>query len=95
MGYGDIARRTALYKVLSDKAFNIAKNWKYDGYQCELQWFINFLIKSHQVLVLKVKLSITNNQQKNYTNQLLENLKKQKVYSSFNGNIWGANLAGM
>ena len=28
-------------------------------------------------------------------NQLLENLKKQKVYSSFNDNIWSANLAGM
>ena len=28
-------------------------------------------------------------------NQLLENLKKQKVYSSFNDNIWRANLAAM
>ena len=44
-----------------------------------------------------VESEIKYNQQleKNYTNQLLENLKKQKVYSSFNGNIWGANLAGM
>ena len=34
MGYGDskdLARRTASDKVLKDKAFNIAKNPKYDG----------------------------------------------------------------
>ena len=29
----DLTRRTASYKILRDKAFNIAKNPKYDGYQ--------------------------------------------------------------
>ena len=36
MAYGDfkdLARRTASDKILKDKAFNIAKNPKYDGYQ--------------------------------------------------------------
>ena len=36
MAYGDfkdLARRTAADKVLRDKAFNIAKDLKYDGYQ--------------------------------------------------------------
>ena len=36
MAYGDfkdIARRTVSDKVLTDKAFNVAKNPKYDGYQ--------------------------------------------------------------
>ena len=36
MAYGefkDLARRNAAYKVLRDKAFNIAKDPKYDGYQ--------------------------------------------------------------
>ena len=36
MAYGDfkdLAKRTASDKVLRDKAFNIAKNLKYDGYQ--------------------------------------------------------------
>ena len=36
MAYGDfrdIVRRTVSVKVLIDKAFNIAKNPKYDGYQ--------------------------------------------------------------
>ena len=33
MAYGDLKKRTADDKVLRDKAFNIAKNPKYDGYQ--------------------------------------------------------------
>ena len=36
MAYGDftgLKNRTAADKVLGDKAFNIAKNPKYDGYQ--------------------------------------------------------------
>ena len=39
MAYGDfknLAKRTASDKVLRDKAFNTAKNPKYDGYQREL-----------------------------------------------------------
>ena len=39
MAYGDckdLARRTASDKVLRDKAFNIPKNLKYDGYQIGL-----------------------------------------------------------
>ena len=36
MAYGDfkdLTRRTASDKILLDKAFNLAKNPKYDGYQ--------------------------------------------------------------
>ena len=45
--YKDLARRTASDKVLRDKAFNIAKNPKYDRYQRGLaSMLINFLIKS-------------------------------------------------
>ena len=39
MAYGDfkdLTRRTAANKLLHDKAFNIAKNLKCDGYQHEL-----------------------------------------------------------
>ena len=49
MAYGDfkdLARRTASDKVLKDKAFNIAKNSKYDGYQRGLASVVyKFLIK--------------------------------------------------
>ena len=43
MAYGDfkdLERRTASDKVLRDKAFNIAKNLKYDGYQRGLSFMI-------------------------------------------------------
>ena len=39
MAYGDfkyLAKRTGSDKVLRDKAFIIAKNLKYDGYQREI-----------------------------------------------------------
>ena len=45
MSYGDfkdLPRRTVVDKVLCDKAFNIAKNPRYYGYQGFLQWFIYF-----------------------------------------------------
>ena len=32
-GFINLARRTSSYKILRGKAFNIAKNPKYDGYQ--------------------------------------------------------------
>ena len=39
MAYGDfndLTRRTGSDKILRDKAFNIARNPKYNGYQCGL-----------------------------------------------------------
>ena len=63
-----------------------------------LLWFIKFLIKKQQAAVLiqmRINLLlIMKNQLKNYTNQLLENLKTA-VYSGFKDNIWGADLADM
>ena len=56
MAYGDLkdlARRTAPDKILRDKAFNTAKNPKYDGYQRALASTVyKFLIKSLQAAVL-------------------------------------------
>ena len=56
MVYGDfkyLTRRAASDKILRDKAFNIAKNPKYDGYKRGLPlWFTYFLIKSLQAVVL-------------------------------------------
>ena len=55
MAYGDfkdLTRRTASDKVLRNKAFNIAKNPKYDGHQRGLARIVyNFLIKRFQVVV--------------------------------------------
>ena len=74
--FKDLLRRTTSDKVLCDKAFNLAKNPKYDINADLLQWFIIFLIESLQVMLLKLKLCHTKNLKQNYTSQLLENLKK-------------------
>ena len=34
--FKDIPKKAAFDKVLCDKAFNIARNLKYDGHQCKL-----------------------------------------------------------
>ena len=62
MAYGDfkdLARRRATDKVLKDKAFNIAKNLKYDEYQ---RGFVSMVykvfIKSQKEVVLIIILII-------------------------------------
>ena len=72
--FKDLARRADSDKVLRDKAFNITRNLKYDGYQRGLGSMI-FLIKSPQVVALN--LFQINNLQMNVINQLLNNLKEE------------------
>ena len=58
MAYGDfkdLAKRTAADKVLRNKAFEIASDQKYDGYQRKLASMVyNFVIKSHKEVVLLI-----------------------------------------
>ena len=58
MAYGnfkDLPRETASDKVLHHKAFNIAKNQKYNGYQVDLASMVyHFMIKDLLVLILQV-----------------------------------------
>ena len=52
MTYGDfkhIKRRAASDKVLRDKAFNIAKNPKYDGYQRGLAYMFYKLVDKKSI----------------------------------------------
>ena len=72
--FKDLNRKTAANKVLRDKAFNIAKNPKYDGYECGLVLM---------VYKLKKKACKMKNLLKNYTNQFLENLKNEKFTHLF------------
>ena len=46
--FKDLAKRTIADKVLRDRAFKIASDQKYDGYQRGLTSMTNFLIKSHK-----------------------------------------------
>ena len=61
--FKDFERRTAAYKVLKDKVFNIAKNSKYDRNQRDLASMVYkfFNKKSKTVVVLIKKLNEVNN----------------------------------
>ena len=98
MAYGDfkdLASRTASDEVLRDKAFNIAENSKYDGYQRVLASMVyNFFDKKSEGG------SINNETKRN--EPLAEELHKpiiknflERFYFSFKDNIWVANLADM
>ena len=58
MAYGDfkdLTKRTAADKVLRNKAFNIAKDTKYDGYQRRLASMVyKFFDKKLQIVVLNL-----------------------------------------
>ena len=48
-----------------------------------LQWSLSFLIKKLLVVVLKMKIFLIMNYQKNYINQFLENLRKEHYNQLF------------
>ena len=59
--FKDLNRRTFSDKVWHDKTFDIAKNPKYDGYQCGLASLVfTFLIKRLAV-VLKTRIFLIKN----------------------------------
>ena len=97
MAYGDfrdLAKRVASDKVLRNKAFNIAKNTKYDWYQRELASMVyNFFDKKSAGSGVN---TLANNE------KLAEELHKAiikknslKSFFGFKDNIWGADLADM
>ena len=90
----DLAERTQSDKVLRDKAFKIASNPKYDGYQRELASMVyNFFDKksSGSSIANEPSYQLVNELQK----PIIWKFKKRKVYSSFKNNIWGVDLADM
>ena len=67
-GVKDLARRTASDKVLGDKAFNIAKYPKYDGYQRGLASMVyKFFDKKSKQLVKELHKTIIRNFFKKYS----------------------------
>ena len=99
MAYGDfkdLARRTASDKFLRDKAFNIPKNTKYDGYQGGLaSTLYKFLEKKSKGSGVNIPLQFNEQLAEELHKPIIRNLKKRTVYSGFKDNIWGADLADM
>ena len=101
MAYGnfkDLARRTASDKVLWDKAFNIAQNLKYDGYQRGLASMVyKFVDKNSPSGSGIANNDIKQNLQlaEELHKPIIRNFKKRTVFSEFRDNIWGADLVDM
>ena len=98
MAYGDfedLPKRTAADKVLRDKAFKIASDKKYDGYQRGLASIVSkFFDKNSEGKGLannKENVQLANELHK----PIIKKFNKRKVYSSFKDNIWGVDLAHM
>ena len=81
VGYSDskdLTKRTVADKILKNRAFDIAKDPKYDGYQRGLASMVyKFLTRKSQEAAQTLYLKM-NNLLKNFINQLLETLKKEK-----------------
>ena len=89
----DLTKRTVADKILKDRAFNIAKDPKYDGYQRGLASMVyKFFDKKSEGSGVKPK----NEQLANELHKpIIRKFEKRRVYSTFKDNIWGADLADM
>ena len=101
MAYGDfkdLARRTASDRILRDKAFNIVKTPKYDGYQSGLASmvykFFDKKSKGSGIATLanksavNIKVKPSEQLAKELHKPITRNFKKRTVYSGFKGNTW-------
>ena len=90
-GFKDLKRRTAADNFLRDKAFNIAKNPKYDGYQRGLASMVYkfFDKKTKGSGVTLANKSIPQNEQlaEELHKPIIRKFKRREVYSAFKDNI--------
>ena len=98
--HNDLINRTEADKVLRDKAYNIASNPEYDGYQRGLasMVFKFFDKKSTGSGFKKLKNTAKPNSlilADEFHKPIIRKFNKRKVYSQFKDNIWGVDLADM
>ena len=97
MAYGDfkdLAIRTASDEVLRDKAFNIAKNPKYDGYQRGLASMTYKLFdKKSKGSGINKPLEFNEQLANKLHKPITRSFKKRTVFSRFKDNVWGVDLA--
>ena len=98
MAYGkskDLVKRIQSDKVLRDKAFKIASNPKYDGYQRGLApmiyKFSNKKSKGSGIIANESNYQLAAELHK----PIIKIFKERKLYSSFRDNILGGDLADM
>ena len=99
MAYGnfkDLAKRTAADEFLRDKAFNLAKDPKHDGYQRGLA-SMAYQFFDKRTSGSDVKNEIKQNKQltEELHKPIIRKFKKRRVHSVFKDYILGADLADM
>ena len=94
MDHKDLINRTEADKVLRDKAYDIASNPEYDGYQRGLASMVYkfFDKKSTGSGIARDSSSILVDE---LHKPIINKFNKRKVYSQFKNNIWGVDLADM
>ena len=90
----DLTKRTQSDKVLSAKAFEIASNPKYDGYQRGL---VSMVFKFFDKKSTGNRINFILNQQlaNKLHKPIIRKFKERRVYSSFKNKNWRADLADM
>ena len=96
----DLITRTEADKFLRDKAYDIASNPGYDGYQRGLASMVyKFFDKKSTGSGFKKLKNTTKSSSSVLANELhkpiIKKFDKRKVYSQFKDNIWGVDLADM
>ena len=92
-GFKDLSRRANSDKVLKNKAFNIAKNRKYDGYQRGLTSMV-YKFFDKKSTCSGVNTNVNNEElAEELRKPIIQKFKKWTSYSGFKDNIWGADLA--
>ena len=91
----DLTKRPVADRILKNKAFDIAKDPKYDGYQRGLASMVYNFFDS-KVSGSGAKLIPENEQLANELHKsIIKKFEKRRVYSTFKDNIWDADLADM
>ena len=97
MTYGDfkdLARKTAFAKVLRDKAFNITKNSRYDGYHRGLASMVyKFFDKKSKGKGVNIPSKFSKLLAEKLHEPIVRNFKKKNSLCRFKDTILGANLA--
>ena len=95
----DLINRTEADKALRDKAYDVASNPKYDGYQRGLASMVYtfFDKKSMGSGFKKLENAVRSSSilADERHKPIIRNFNKRKVYSQFKDNIWGVDLADM
>ena len=92
----DLINRTEADKVLKDKAYDIASNPKYDGYQRVLASMIyKFFDKNLMGSGFKKLKNSSSLLADELHKPIIKKFDKRKVYLQLKDNIWGVDLVGM